>query len=294
MAAIAATHARVDAGPHRMTSVHEPAPREPSYTPQTLLEMAPVEDDVAPIRILVWNEFIQEREDPPVKEIYPDGIHTVIADGLRRSLGPGAEVRTATLDQPEQGLSAEALAQTDVMLWWSHEAQDLLDDAIAERVRTRVLEGMGFLALHSAHISKVFRLLMGTSCRLTWRVIDDTEFIWTVSPSHPITEGLPHPIVVPKQEMYGEFFDIPSPDELVFVSSFSKSVEVFRSGCTFRRGLGRIFYFSPGHEIYPVYHQPEIQQVLANAVRWAYQPQVSQIEIVTKGNTPKPLLRVRE
>jgi trehalose utilization protein len=68
--------------------------------------------------------------------------------------------------------------------------------------------------------------------------------------------------------MYGEFFDIPTPDELVFVSSFTGG-EVFRSGCTFRRGHGKIFFFSPGDQDYPVYHHPDIRRVISNGVEWA-------------------------
>ena len=116
---------------------------------------------------------------------------------------------------------------------------------------------MGLIVLHSAHLSKIFRRLMGTRCNLRWREADDRELVWTVAPQHPIAAGVPHPIVIPKHEMYGEYFDIPPPDELVFVSSFTGG-EVFRSGCCFRRGKGRVFYFSPGHETYPIYHDPVI------------------------------------
>jgi trehalose utilization protein len=248
-----------------------------------------------PIRVLVWNEYFHERHLQQVADIYPQGIHTAIAESLRKTLGDDVDVRTATQDEDEHGLTQDVLDETDVLLWWAHRRHAEVDDAVAERVQRRVLEGMGFLPLHSAHYSKPFRLLMGTSCLLNWREIDDAEYVWTVAPSHPIAEGLPQPIVVPQQEMYGEYFDIPAPDELVFISSFSKSVEVFRSGCTWRRGRGRIFYFSPGHETYPVFHQAEIQRVIANAVRWAHQPQVSDVEVLTQGASgPKPMLHQRE
>ena len=74
--------------------------------------------------------------------------------------------------------------------------------------------------------------------------------------------------MIDHQEMYGEFFDIPTPDDLVFISSFTGG-EVFRSGVTFTRGRGRIFYFSPGDQEYPVYFHPQVRRVLANGVRWA-------------------------
>jgi trehalose utilization protein len=110
---------------------------------------------------------------------------------------------------------------------------------------------------------------MGTTCALRWRSDPggERELVWTVNPSHPIAEGVPQPIVIPHQEMYGEFFDIPAPDELVFISSFGGG-EVFRSGCCFYRGVGRVFYLGPGDQEFPVYHQAEIQRVIANAIRW--------------------------
>ncbi len=223
-----------------------------------------------PIRVTVWGENLQEHQSDAVRAIYPDGMHTTIAAGLRTQLGEDVQVRTATLDEPEHGLSAGVLAETDVLTWWGHIAHDLVDDAVVQRVQARVLAGMGLLVLHSGHYSKLFRRLMGTTCGLRWREAGERELVWTVNPGHPIARGLPEVFAVPEQEMYGEFFDIPAPDELVFISSFSGG-EVFRSGCAFRRGQGRIFYFSPGHETHPVYHQREVIQVLANAVRWANQ-----------------------
>jgi trehalose utilization protein len=218
------------------------------------------------IRVTVWNENLHEQHLESVKKIYPKGMHTPIAEGIERELG-GAEVRVATFDDPEHGLTEKVLAQTDVLTWWGHAAHERVGDAIVDRVHERVLDGMGLVVLHSGHKSKIFMRLMGTSCRLRWREMGERELVWTVSPSHPIASGVPQPIVIPHQEMYGEFFDIPQPDELVFISSFEGG-EVFRGGCCFQRGAGRIFYFSPGHEEYPVYFQPEIQRVIANAVAW--------------------------
>jgi trehalose utilization protein len=224
-----------------------------------------------PIRVTVWNENFHEtseRDGAAMAERYPEGLHGTIAQGLQSQLGERVVTRTATLDQPEHGLTEEVLEQTDVLTWWAHIKHADVDDAVVERVHQRVLGGMGLLVLHSGHFSKIFKRLMGTSCALAWRSADDAELVWTVAPGHPIAEGVPHPIRIPQQEMYGEYFDIPEPDELVFVSSFTGG-EVFRSGCTFRRGRGRVFYFSPGDQDFPVYHHPDIQRVLANAVRWA-------------------------
>ena len=218
------------------------------------------------IRVTVWHEFRHEKTNVKVKAVYPDGMHNAIATGLR-AVG-GMTVRTATLDEPEHGLSAEVLDNTDVLTWWGHLAHHEVRDDIVERVRQRVWAGMGLVVLHSAHFSKIFKALMGTSCDLKWREADDREIIWFTAPGHPIVQGLSDHIVIPREEMYGEHFDIPEPDETVLISSFSGG-EVFRSGVTYRRGAGKIFYFRPGHETYPAYHQKEVLQIIANAARWA-------------------------
>jgi len=223
------------------------------------------------IRVTVWGENFHEhaeRDRAGMAVRYPDGMHGAIAAGLRDQLGEGVEVRTATLDQPEHGLSDDVLANTDVLTWWGHAKHADVDVRVVDRVHSRVLGGMGLLVLHSGHFSKIFIRLMGTTCSLAWRNSADTELVWTVAPAHPIARGVPHPIVIGEQEMYGEYFDIPAPDELVFLSTFSGG-EVFRSGCCWRRGRGKVFYFSPGDQDYPVYHHPDVQRVLANAVQWA-------------------------
>ncbi len=220
-----------------------------------------------PLRILVWNEGVHEQVDEHVRVLYPDGIGGTVAAALRRLL-PEAQVREALLDDPDQGITDEVLADTDVLLWWGHIAHDRVSTEVVNRVQQAVLGGMGFVPLHSAHFSKPFIALMGTSCSLAWRDAGERELVWTVDPGHPIAAGVPSPIVIEQQEMYGEHFDIPAPDELVFVSAFAGG-EVFRSGAAFHRGRGRIFYFSPGDQAYPVYHHPDVQRVLANAAEWA-------------------------
>ena len=244
----------------------------------------------APIRVTVWNEFWHENpvhwdtvrrswmshgyskesaleETEGVRKIYPDGIHAAIASPLREQ---GFSVRTATLDEPEHGLSDAVLDQTDVLIWWGHVAHDNVDDAVAERVYRRIVdEGMGFIALHWGAGSKVFQKLMGgRSCSLTPKVSGEAERLWVIEPAHPIAHGLETSFVVPRTEIYSEPFDIPAPDTIVFISSWPGG-EVCRSGCCFQRGRGRVFFFRPGHETYPIYYQSEVQQVIANAVEWA-------------------------
>ncbi|HVA91575.1 MAG TPA: ThuA domain-containing protein [Chloroflexota bacterium] len=238
-----------------------------------------------PIQVTVWNENIHDREDPRTQAVYPHGLHGAIADALRANLGDQASVRTATLEQPEHGLTDEVLAATDVLTWWGHVGHKQVEDAVVDRIQRRVLAGMGLIVLHSGHESKPFQRLMGTSCALRWREAEDREIVWTVNPNHPIAAGVPRAIVLPRHEMYGEYFDIPQPDELVFISSFSGG-EVFRGGCCFRRGQGRIFYFSPGHETYPIYYDPHIGRVLANAVQWAAEGARNGYETAVSQNAP--------
>lgn len=217
------------------------------------------------IRVTVWNEYAHERSDEKVKEIYPNGIHGAIADFLKSD---DIEVRCATLDDEECGLTKEVLDNTDVLLWWGHMCHNKVPDEVAMRVRDAVLEGMGAIFLHSAHHSKPFRFLMGTSCNLGWREDGDLERVWISKPSHPIVQGIDRYFEIPHEEMYGEPFDIPEPDQLIMMGWYEGG-EVFRSGCCYNRGNGRVFYFQPGHESYPTYYIPEVQHIIRNAVHWA-------------------------
>jgi len=218
------------------------------------------------IRVTVWNEYRHEKKSQQIAAIYPDGMHGAIAKHLGTQ--KDIEARTATLDEPEHGLTGEVLAATDVLIWWGHIAHHEVKDEVVEKVHERILDGMGLIVLHSGHFSKIFRKLMGTTCNLKWREIGERERLWVVEPGHPIAEGLGEQVVIEPAEMYGERFDIPAPDTLVFISWFQGG-EVFRSGCCYHRGNGKIFYFRPGHETYPIFHQPEVLKVIANAVRWA-------------------------
>jgi trehalose utilization protein len=217
-----------------------------------------------PIRVTIWNEFRHEQQHEEIRRVYPEGIHQAIGEGLGRDF----QVRYATLDEPEHGLTQEVLDTTDVLIWWGHMAHHEVSDDVVQRVQERVLRGMGLIVLHSGHFSKIFKRLMGTSCDLKWREADEKERIWVVSPGHPIAEGLGDYFELPREEMYGEHFDIPQPDELVFISWFEGG-EVFRSGCCYYRGQGKVFYFRPGHESYPTYYDENVRTVIRNAVKWA-------------------------
>lgn len=222
------------------------------------------------IKVTVWNENLHE-QDPKFADTllkhYPKGIHNAIADFLNKD--ENIEATPVTLQMPSQGLTDELLNNTDVLFWWAHMGHAQVEDELVDKIQKRVLEGMGIVLLHSAHYSKIFKRLMGTTCALRWRETEqDRERVWTIDYSHPITEGVPAYIDIPRTEMYGEIFDIPQPDDIVFMSWYAGG-EVFRSGITYQRGKGKVFYFSPGHETFPIYNMPEIQKILTNAAKWA-------------------------
>ncbi len=217
------------------------------------------------IRVLVWNEFKHEKLKEEIKAIYPDGIHATIAEFLGKE--EDIVVRTATLDDENCGITKEILAETDVIIWWGHMAHKHVPDEVAEMVRDAVHEGMGAIFLHSAHHSKPFRLLMGTTCNLTWRESADSELLWVIDPAHPITRDIDRYFKLEHEETYGEPFTIPNPDKVLLIGSYS-SGEVFRSGCLYERVNGKIFYFQPGHESFPTFKVPEVQSIIRNAVRF--------------------------
>jgi trehalose utilization protein len=222
-----------------------------------------------PIRVTVWGENVHEHKNEAVAALYPKTMHGTLAEALNAE--PGIAATTATLQEPEHGLAPERLRETDVLIWWGHAAHGEVSDAVAERVCSAVWAGMGAIFLHSAHFSKPFTRLMGTPCSLTWREAGERERLWVTSRNHPIASGLPDHFELEHEEMYGEPFDVPEPMETVFVSWFQGG-EVFRSGLTYKRGAGSVFYFRPGHETYPTYHDANVRRVIANAVRWAHNP----------------------
>lgn len=215
------------------------------------------------MNVVIFNENVHDKTER-IKKIYPKGIHGALAEALAND---ECTIKTVTLDDENCGITQELLDQTDVVIWWGHIAHDKVPDDIARMVSDAVLKGMGFIALHSAHMAKPFKMLMGTSCTLKWRE-GSRERLWATSPGHPIAQGLPEHFELSEEEMYGEFFDIPNPDDTVFIGWFPGG-EVFRSGVTFRRGYGRVFYFQPGHEEYPIYFNENIKKIIRNAVRWA-------------------------
>ena len=239
------------------------------------------------IRVTVWNEGRHEKSNAKIGELYPEGMHGAIAKHLGTQ--PDMEVRTATLDEPDHGLTDEVLNSTDVLTWWGHMAHHEVRDDIVDKVHNRVLNGMGLICMHSAHFSKIFRKLMGTTCNLKWREIGEKERLWVVEPGHPIAEGLGEYIEIEHTEMYGERFDIPEPDTLVFISWFQGG-EVFRSGCCYHRNKGKIFYFRPGHETFPIYYQADVLQAIVNAVRWAAPVNGPEVQFGNK----KPLENISE
>ena len=233
-------------------------------------------------RVTVWNEYRHEKTDEQVRKIYPDGIHNAIADFLDAD---GFPTLTATLDEPEHGLTQDVLDTTDVLIWWGHMAHGEVSDTVVDRVQQRILNGMGLIVLHSAHFSKIFKRMMGTTCNLRWREIGEKERVWTVAAGHPIARGIEPYFELPHTEMYGEYFDIPQPDVLVFISWYAGG-DVFRSGCCWQRGFGRVFYFAPGHETFPIYHDKNVQRVIINACTWAA---ANDKPVVQFGQVPEPL-----
>ena len=235
------------------------------------------------VRAIVWGENVHERENEDVARLYPRGMHGCIAGALNAD--PEISAETATLQEPEHGLTSERLAQTDVLLWWGHAAHGDVEDRVVERVAEQVWAGMGLIVLHSGHFAKIFKRLMGTPCNLSWREAGERERLWVTAPNHPIVRGLPPMFELEHEEMYGEPFGVPDPLETVLISWFQGG-EVFRSGVTYRRGAGNVFYFRPGHETYPTYHDATVQALLRNAVHWAHNP-AARLERVTEApNVP--------
>lgn len=223
------------------------------------------------MRVHVWAEDRPLPEaEAAMRRIYPNGIQGQIASFLRAE--GGFEVTAATMQDPGQGLSPAVMDGVEVLVFWSHKHWRELDSQRVDELQNRVLDGMGLVLLHSAHASLLFARLMGTRTQcLRWREADERQRVWITAPAHPIAQGLGGEYFeIPADETYGEYFEIPQPETQVFLTQAAGG-ELLRSGCCWSRGRGRIFYFSAGHETYPVYHQPEVQRVICNAVRWAGQ-----------------------
>jgi len=218
------------------------------------------------IRVTIWNEFRHEKHEGSLaQKYYPNGIHAQIKSFLDEC--DDLEVRLACLDDPDQGIPDEVLDNTDVLMWWGHCYHDAVRDDRVEYIRNRVYKGgMGFVACHSAHESKPFKAIVGTSGALSWGD-DYPEIMWNLKPSHPIAEGIPDHFDLELEELYAEPFYIPDPDDLIFAGWYPTG-HIFRAGATYTRGMGRVFYFQPGHESCPSFHNPFVQRVLKNGVHW--------------------------
>ncbi|MAM10341.1 MAG: trehalose utilization protein ThuA [Rhizobiaceae bacterium] len=235
------------------------------------------------IKVTVWGENVHEQTNKTVAGVYPDGMHNCIADALNAT--GGVIATTVTLQDAEHGMSVEKLDETDVLIWWGHCAHSDVEDHIVERIADRVYAGMGVIFLHSAHFAKLFKKLMGTPCNLTWREAGERERIWVTSLQHPIARGLPDHFELENEEMYGEPFGVPEPLETVFISWFQGG-EVFRSGLTYKRGAGNVFYFRPGHETYPTFYDDNVRRVISNAVHWAHNPEARLTGVHDAPNVP--------
>lgn len=245
-------------------------------------------DTNSPVRVLVWDE------NPPhaPKEIYPNSINGAVAEGLNKLGNGGIVAKTANLDDPEQGVTDAALAETDVLVWWGHMHHGKVTDETAARVVERVHHhGLGFVALHSAHYSKTFKGILNCTGHLKggWRENDppEAEEITVCAPRHPIAKGI-EDFTLEHEEMYGAPFDVPPALEVIFQSHFPLDGKTFPSGLVWTVGDGkdvnftsgpgkgvgegfgaaRVFYFRPGHETIPTYFHPVVRQVIYNGVLW--------------------------
>jgi len=216
----------------------------------------------AKVKALVWSEFTEP------KDVYPKGIHGDIAEYLNAS--GNVEAKVVQLSDPDQGVSQAMLDWADVLLWWGHQKhRDVTDETVQRIVKSVKEGGMGYFAMHSAHYSRGLIAILGTPCGLGSVGDGGAESISVVMPDHPIAKGVSD-FVVPRTEYFGEPFGVPEPEAVVFKSTFEKGDNIwFRSGCCWTVGKGRVFYFRPGHETYPIMRQPEVQKVIYNATLWS-------------------------
>ncbi|MBO5904651.1 MAG: ThuA domain-containing protein [Clostridia bacterium] len=217
------------------------------------------------IRVTFWHECRHEKTNPTVTKIYPGGIHAFICNFLNEEAD--VEAKFVTLDDPDQGLPDEVLNNTDVLIWWGHLAHGEVKDELVEKVFRRVVNGgMGILCLHSAHHSKPFKRILGSTGNLTWGR-NQREVIWNMNPAHPILAGIPDHFIIDNEELYAEPFYIPQPDELLLCGWFEDG-HVFRSGACYHKGAGKLVYLQPGHETCRSFHNPYVQRLINNAVHY--------------------------
>ncbi len=217
------------------------------------------------MKVTIVCEYNSSMDSLEGKKAYPNGMGNCLKDFLQSAYD---DVTLITYDDKgADELTDDIIEKTDVMFWWGHWYHGAILEELADKIVSRVQRGMGMVFLHSAHMSKPFKKLIGSTGTLKWREVGEHERLWCVDMSHPIAEGLGEYIDIPQEEMYGEPFDIPKPDELVYIGWFQGG-EVFRGGCVFKRGRGKFFYFNPGHETYPTYRILKIQKLLIQACEY--------------------------
>lgn len=242
------------------------------------------------MKVTIFTEFNASMESEEAKVSYPEGMNACLYDFISKEHDVKMIVHSKDDDGSE--LTEEILKNTDVLIWWGHWYHGLVSDDVINMVADYVNRGMGFIALHSAHESKIFQKLVGTSGALSWREMGENERLWIIERNHPIVAGIEDThIDIEHEEMYGEPFSIPAPDELVLISWF-KGGEVMRSGCVFNRGYGKIFFFRPGHETLPTYKHAQVQRIVLNAIEYvkANRPIVEQP--IKSVHIPVPLEKI--
>lgn len=217
------------------------------------------------MKIVVFCEKNPSMLTPEGLAAYPEGMGVYLKNILSEDGNDVTYIEVT--DDGEQNYDEDVLKGCDVAVWWGHWYHDRVSDKLVDQLVENVQKGMGLICLHSAHRSKPFLRLLGTTGCLKWREDAEKERVWCVDLTHPINKGVGEFVDVAHEEMYGEPFDIPTPDELVYLGWFQGG-EVLRSGCVFKRGRGKLFYFNPGHETYPTYKNPSIVKILKNACEY--------------------------
>jgi trehalose utilization protein len=215
--------------------------------------------------VVVWSEGTAP------KSVYPNDINGAVAEGLKDL--SGWEVVKAGLSDPDQGLPDKLLQRADVLIWWGHQKHGDVKDELVDKIVKRVKEdGMGFIALHSSHFAKPNKKLMGTACSWKAYVLDSTTLKITVkSPDHPIAKGIKD-FTIDHSERYSDPYAVPTPKAVVFegTASLKKGgTDTSQIGLTWEIGKGKVFYFQAGHETNPVFMDPNVRQIMSNAVQWA-------------------------
>jgi len=219
--------------------------------------------------VVVWSEGTAP------KNVYPNDINTAIAEGFRASAQmKDWDVVVANLSDPDQGLPDALLNKADVLIWWGHKKHGDVKDALVDKIEKRVKEdGMGFIALHSAHFAKPNKRLMGAPCTFAAYKGDNKETVVKVAmPDHAIVKGVATEFTIENHERYSDPYAVPTTSEKPFggihIHKDGTREESIQGYC-WNVGKARYFYFQAGHETNPIYFNPEIRKIMANAVLWA-------------------------